>query len=874
MTKGEILKKLREINSHMDSLDVNNKQIDNAEKLQQIMQKREELNRQIEDLENKLKDDRNYFAPTGLISEQEKASFTRKIKDCNHQLDILDIDMSNFEERIRIIDSEIDSANFLISEGKKENTDYSKIMSRHNQDPNDPIYDEYLNRLNANNRAIEYLNNSIDLMKKEKIALNEKIKATKEEQKGLLKQVKTFEKEVNENHKEDSKVNKITKNRDLQLLDSLKLNEQVYAVEEDRLTNSIIDLNAVIKSYDEGKITDSDLKGMLQFYEDGLSIEYFDTDITKRANEIVDIEKSMGIYEKEAQVYRDRLKDEDYYKNYHLTVWNIDKYNQDIAEIEEKIADLNAKNSFAELDLNGLKDDDKNVTKEIALSQNNIDLYWTQIRTSEPEEYEEILNNNTVLISAEKDSIKKNQALSDVIKEEIALKKAEIQKGNLKIKRYQAILDSKKESIEKKSSINSSAKRIDEMKLAQLESGLLAFKIRKDFLEYDSKLEIDNLIGELGKETITKAGLDEETITTENKEEPILEPVITEPIEEKIEEPVIEEPIVEETVEEPIAEEPIIENDDNQAIIDQAIDELTREDENKDELVPVLKPTKLSKIGELNQKIKNKLKDKEFIKKAKRVLITIVAVGGVITAALLLKSCSADDIQTPPQIEDTLPDDDIKNEDEFIIETEEPTVEPEVVTPVTPQTPVIPQAPVVTPEPIVTPQPTPIVTPQPTPVVTPEPTPIITPVYPDEPIIEPEQPEIPVGNAKVEIGEGETFIINGMNVDNSNGSNDNLTGSTVDYDGTNGLDAGIQNVTTNPDGTMDVYTTSEIGVRDEILTDETIEDIQEANGVTSEEQIAEATQDFIENQNMEQEPTEVIVNEDGSISYESGGRSI
>lgn len=796
MTDEQLLQRLTFLEQQAKDFIVDTETVEKqVDELERIFEKRENIQAQITELENKLADNRNYPRHTFLSEEARMFDIEDQLTRTNDAKRNNQTEIDNINLRLEAIEKEIDEANNyaatttaemnrIIEEESlnirraKATDDISANQARLNDARNtvDSFIPEYIEMLNQDK---EDLLVSLEQLKVQDTRIDDRIARYQKLYEGVRDQLE-----------DNNAIDTVKYNEDQRrLLELQSLNKALDSREAYLTYNFSNELTALRNDFESKRIDKNAVLTKIKEMQANYPFLSMNNNLLQEEKdaEMMDNIALQDEYQRKIDELTAKLDDDD---NYILSITYADEINHNIDEYNSWLTFVNAEIARHDRDIEFYKDNSKTLDRQIdreIVRLNDLEDKYMELSKID-------LSQDTFNQKQRKDiknEIARNRKDAATSKKLIALLRNK-KLGNESImdslsdgrknlvtskKQYTRMLDDEKALLADRASVSLTAKSLDEMSLQELADDLSILKARQQFLSFDFAQELNNFTKDIEAETVAQ-----ETAA----------------------------PVVEEGNEEQLVIPPYVENKEEVKTIGGTV------------------------IG--YKKASNSLieKAKKFFKEnKKKIAATVAAIATSLLAVFALNNSQSNaipnvsDIPILEQVDEIanvdrnikLPDLNIKIDDhtydgdnselgdrlEHITLVQKPIVS-------TPSKPVETPAPTPQPDTPVTPTPAPAPQPSETPAPTPSPEPTVPPVeapevsekppvdndyiyrpfIPSNPSVTPSTPA-PTPKPSIVLNEGETYVVDTTQgivaVDNSAGANlDKLPENTsLDYSTNNSI---------------------------------------------------------------------------------------
>lgn len=811
MTDEQLLQRLTFLEQQAKDFIVDTETVEKqVDELERIFEKRENIQAQITELENKLADNRNYPRHTFLSEEARMFDIEDQLTRTNDAKRNNQTEIDNINLRLEAIEKEIDEANNyaatttaemnrIIEEESlnirraKATDDISANQARLNDARNtvDSFIPEYIEMLNQDK---EDLLVSLEQLKVQDTRIDDRIARYQKLYEGVRDQLE-----------DNNAIDTVKYNEDQRrLLELQSLNKALDSREAYLTYNFSNELTALRNDFESKRIDKNAVLTKIKEMQANYPFLSMNNNLLQEEKdaEMMDNIALQDEYQRKIDELTAKLDDDD---NYILSITYADEINHNIDEYNSWLTFVNAEIARHDRDIEFYKDNsktlDRQIDREIARLNDLEDKYVELSKID--------LSQDTFNQKQRKDiksEIARNRKDAATSKKLIALLRNK-KLGNESImdslsdgrknlvtskKQYTRMLDDEKALLADRASVSLTAKSLDEMSLQELADDLSILKARQQFLSFDFAQELNNFTKDIEAEPTLEQKDDE-------KDEAIA-PIVDEDNEELVIPPYVEK----EDQVTPIIGGRVIEiKKASNSLIEKAKKFFK---ENKKKIVAAVMATAVVLLGaHAIHSSQSDLNENEIVGKADEIVD-------------IAKDIDLSHLNVKPILDGNGIDLEHKLEDVTLTEkpTPAPTPSPvETVTPTPAPTPSSVETVTPTPTPILQPDetvtltPTPAPQPSETPAPSPEPTVtptekpevsekpvdndyIYQPFIPSNPSVTPSTPA-PTPQPSIVLNEGETYVVDTTQgivaVDNSAGANlDKLPENTsLDYSTNNSI---------------------------------------------------------------------------------------
>lgn len=508
MTNRELLKEIKDIKKQFLRAEENVTYDEQAEELQEIFEKQEELQAEIARLEGKLENPSETYL---IYSVKDAEEHLNKIQEHLDEIEVeertYDAELARMNHRLQLLNSEIEASQDLEELGRLDEERYQQANTE------DKTAEE-----------ITDIEEKIQLTRNAVVDLSAYAETLTVERDQLLQSIQNME--TRKSHLEESKARyqalyeRIEPTvKEGEILDNDQLEKDQMALEQNRQALAAYDAKEAYLSFNcanalesleddikEGTLDKETIIARLQMIQD--RAPFLPTDVPE---EVEKNKVAQAKYQEQIETLKGKLENEE---NYLVSSTEFELLNKDIISLEIKQSDYDARIK-ENRDLFTKKMFEKDRTERaIAKTENEINTLDLQMAKltfymdhAASKKEKRFLENN--LRSYRKLKVELPKILTELYERnaDIAQQLTVIKKEEKRLPKMQdsitKLLNQKRERLENKTNIDEYAKRMDEDELHDLTSGLAALQAREAYLSANLPDKFEVLITKLKENELT-----------------------------------------------------------------------------------------------------------------------------------------------------------------------------------------------------------------------------------------------------------------------------------------------------------------------------------------------------------------------------------
>ena len=635
MSKEELLSKLKEMFEVLNDDKTNQLVEEDAKKeLKEIQKGRQELIFDANMLKQKLSDDNNYLSFMYMRNNSRIFDLENKMKSLEQRQVENKTNILEITNRINYINGEIEACNSLLSDEQRSLDELGRQFRLLKENESPELEEQIKSRMEYHRSGINYLMNELNSYTQEKDELTaslEQYNSNTATIESMKQRYNNLLEELKQRANEPSGIDYVKKEKDERKLLQLEAIINSFNNREQYISFDLSsELLILIEDIEKDNITVEQALSTLQEIRHKIPEKIASKNSLTYEEEVKENEELQEKIKEEIRNLEDKLIDEQNYTPFSLA---IEAAHDEVADLENQIVKYEINLSSLDetlLRFDGIKLDITNQIQNLNNEILNLEakndeirlkmvLLSSQLSDEELKNLEKEKNSNKKKISNIRAKIERLQKLD--VQTDLSISTTKKYKKDIENQKNKDLkeLESKKKTLNDRVTIDKAALSRDKDRLANLQKQLIMLESYKKVLSYDYEEELDKLIETLSNSISEDAQL--------NNSEPNQDIIETEPAIE--ENDVLEEtPLVEEN--DVLGEEPLVEEEPTLTEENLPVPAFNNEVDTMEEEIVI------SKWGKAKKKVLDKLKDKEFIRRAKAAIAAlIVSLGvGYVTAKL------------------------------------------------------------------------------------------------------------------------------------------------------------------------------------------------------------------------------------------------
>jgi hypothetical protein len=598
MTNEELLEQLKQISDLMANDKVIEASENNAE-MNNLVDQKEILEKQISELELKLSDDKNYPSFNYLSNRAKLDRVKRSIEDLTLKQERNEANISNDTIKVSQIDLDIESCNEHISQYEQQIDEIGRKLRSLGENPDKDLDKQYSNELKEKREILNELRKELSVYTAERENLANGINSMTEINKTIpasIEKYKELEKTIKETEVEETKrpFDKEKKHNDeVNLAEMKKSLKSIEDSIEYTKYSAQDEMNILIAEIETNSIDSKDIVPTIKKIKSKLPKSLIEKDYDQYESEIeANHSKQVELTSKISDL-QTKLSDT---VNYTPSVMAIEVMHDEISKIESRIDGYDGDIKYSDYLISAyeqsISSNENEIVKEEEkiqeLQEKNDDIKFQMTDSSlSSKDYDDLTkqyNKNKKEIEnirKQIDRLNKNISTIDALISNTKKNKKEIE--NMKISDTK-LLNSQKDSLEDRKTVDKVSILEDQKTLSVLTAQLSALKAEEQMLNFVYYEKLDNIIDNYVPTKDSKKEVKEET-TSETKEETPVETKEEIPVETK--EDAKDETVVIPTEKEETPDEKSTEAD---VVVDPADGEKIMDEEVPDKVDAIVEP--------------------------------------------------------------------------------------------------------------------------------------------------------------------------------------------------------------------------------------------------------------------------------------------